>query len=100
MKFGVNLLIWTANFTEQHFPLLPKIKAQGFDGVELPLFAPDGYPAAAVRRALGDNGLEATTCCIVPASLFDADAANRGKAMDHARKQIEVNAEIGSRGKL
>ncbi|MCC6366406.1 MAG: sugar phosphate isomerase/epimerase [Bryobacterales bacterium] len=99
MKFGVNLLIWTANFTEQHFPLLPEIKAGGFDGVELPLFAPDGYPAGVVRKELERNGLETTTCCILPGgcSLFDSDASSRNRAMDHVRKQIEVNAELGSK---
>lgn len=99
MKFGVNLLIWTANFTERHFPLLPRIKAAGFDGVELPLFAPHGYPAGAVRRELESNGLEATTCCILPGgcSLFDSDPSSRNRAMDHVRKQIEVNAELGSK---
>ncbi|HUQ95934.1 MAG TPA: sugar phosphate isomerase/epimerase family protein [Bryobacteraceae bacterium] len=93
----MNLLIWTAHFTEDHFSLLPRIKEQGFDGVELPLFNPDGYPAAAVRKALEGNGLEATTCCILPSnSLFDEDAANRRKALEHVKKQIAVNAEIGS----
>ncbi|MBL8177171.1 MAG: sugar phosphate isomerase/epimerase [Bryobacterales bacterium] len=98
MKYGVNLLIWTANFTEEHFPLLPKLKAAGFDGVELPLFAPDGYPAQRVRQELDANGLESTTCVIIPqGSLFDADSVGRTKAMDHMKKAIEVNAELGSK---
>jgi len=97
MKYGVNLLIWTANFTEEHFPLLPKLKAAGFDGVELPLFAPDGYPAHRVKQELEANGLEATTCVIIPqGNLFDADATARATAMDHMKKAIEVNAELGS----
>lgn len=98
MRFGVNLLIWTANFTPQHFPLLPKLKAAGFDGVELPLFNPDGYPSAEVRAALKDNGLEVTTCVIMSqgTNLFDADASVRAKGMEHMRKSIEVNAAIGS----
>ena len=91
MQFGVNLLIWTANFTEPHFPLLPGIKEQGFDGVELPLFNPDGYPAGAVRKELEANGLKCTTCCIIPSgSLFDADNTNRKKAMDQARPDLDV----------
>lgn len=98
MKYGVNLLIWTANFTEAHFPLLPKLKAAGFDGVELPLFAPEGYPAARVKQELDANGLEATTCVIIPeGNLFDADAAQRGKAMEHMKQAIAVNAELGSK---
>ncbi|MFN7933773.1 MAG: sugar phosphate isomerase/epimerase [Bryobacteraceae bacterium] len=97
MKYGVNLLIWTANFTEEHFPLLPKLKAAGFDGVELPLFSPAGYPAARVKQELDANGLECTTCVIIPqGNLFDADPAVRSTAMDHMKKAIEVNGELGS----
>ena len=41
MKTGMNLLLWTGHVTEEHFPLLGKLKAAGFDGVELPLFGGD-----------------------------------------------------------
>ena len=40
MKFGVNTFIWTANFDRSNLPLLPQLKAGGFDGVEVPLFRP------------------------------------------------------------
>ena len=43
MKFGVNTFIWTANFDRSHLPLLPEIKAHGFDGVEVPLFDPADF---------------------------------------------------------
>ena len=38
MKTGMNLLLWTGHVTDEHFPLLGKLKAAGFDGVELPIF--------------------------------------------------------------
>jgi D-psicose/D-tagatose/L-ribulose 3-epimerase len=99
LKFGVNLLIWTANFTQQHFPLLPEIKAQGFDGVELPLFSPAGYPAADVRRALESHALECTACVIIPQgmSIFDEDAAVRRKALQHLEDTAKVLAEMGGK---
>ena len=43
MKIGMNLLLWTGGVTAEHFPLLAKLKAAGFDGVELPVFG--GTPA-------------------------------------------------------
>ena len=43
MKLGMNLLLWTGGVTAEHFPLLAKLKAAGFDGVELPVFG--GSPA-------------------------------------------------------
>ena len=41
MKVGMNLLLWTAFVTEEHFPILEKIKKTGYDGVEIPLFDGD-----------------------------------------------------------
>jgi len=35
MKIGVTTYIWTMEFTGAHVDLLPRIKAAGFDGVEL-----------------------------------------------------------------
>ena len=41
MKTGMNLLLWTTHVTEEHFPLMAKLKKAGFDGVEMPLFEGD-----------------------------------------------------------
>ncbi len=97
MRFGVNFLIWTTHFTEEHIPLLPKMKAAGFDGVELPMFNPDGYPGKVVRRALEDHGLGLTFCSIVPGgmSLVDADASLRAKGIAHIQKIIRLAGEMG-----
>ncbi|MBI3678882.1 MAG: sugar phosphate isomerase/epimerase [Acidobacteria bacterium] len=99
MQFGVNFFIWAANFTREHIPLLPRIKEQGFDGVELPMFGREGFPAGDIRRALESNGLQATACCVIPQgmSLFDENPATRSKAVQHVRDIIALNAEIGSK---
>ena len=31
MKFGINTLLWTANFNESNVDLLPRLKGMGFD---------------------------------------------------------------------
>jgi D-psicose/D-tagatose/L-ribulose 3-epimerase len=97
LQFGVNLLIWTAHFTPDHFSLLPAIRRQGFEGVELPLFNLEGYPAAQVRRAIESEGLKAAACTVIPAgtSLFHEDAAVRRQALDHVRRAIALVAELG-----
>jgi len=41
MKTSMNLLLWNTHITQEHFPLLGKLKATGFDGVEIPLFEGD-----------------------------------------------------------
>jgi len=60
MKFGMNLLLWTDTLTEQHRPLLERLKQMGYDGVELPMFALDVDQFAAMGRWLDEAGLERT----------------------------------------
>ena len=52
MLLGFNLLLWRRQITEEHFPLFAKIKAAGYDGVELPLFdgKPEDYRQGRTRR--------------------------------------------------
>lgn len=38
MKFGMNLLLWTAQVDSSHDPLLADLKKAGYDGVEIPIF--------------------------------------------------------------
>ena len=50
MKIGMNLLLWATHVTEEHYPHLEKIKATGFDGVEIPLFEGDDAHYLKLRR--------------------------------------------------
>ncbi len=99
MKLGVNTFIWSAEFTSAQLPLLPRIKEHGFDGVEVPLFDPAAFPAAEIRRAFAQYGLECTVCSIIPPgrSLISDDAALRRRTCQHLRDAIAVAAEAGSR---
>ena len=38
MKYGMNLLLWSGEIVEKHYPILEKLKAFGYDGVEVPIF--------------------------------------------------------------
>ena len=31
MKFGMNMLLWTTDCAEEHFPLFEKLKAMGYE---------------------------------------------------------------------
>jgi len=100
MKFGVNTFIWTAVFDRSHLPLLPKIKAAGFDGVEVSMFNPANFEASTIRQGLNDNGLECTICSVLSkeVSMISEDAAKRARAKTHladcAAKAAEVGAKI------
>jgi len=92
MKVGMNLLLWTGNVAEEHYPLLDKIKAWGFDGAELPMFGFEEPQYRALRKKLDSTGLECTTVTIVPpeANPIDPDAAVRAAAIDRLKKAIDT----------
>jgi D-psicose/D-tagatose/L-ribulose 3-epimerase len=99
MKLGVNTFIWSAEFGRAQLALLPRIKEHGFDGVEVPMFDPAGFPAADIRNALAGNDLQCTVCSIIPEgrSLISDDADVRRRTQQHLREAIEATAEAGAR---
>ena len=98
MKLGVNTFIWSAEFGRAQLALLPRIKEHGFDGVEIPMFDPAGFPAADIRNALAANDLECTVCSIIPdgRSLISDDADVRRRTQQHLRDAIQATAEVGA----
>ena len=99
MKFGVNTFIWSDSFDRTNLPLLPRVKAWGFDGVEVPLFQPSEFAAAEIRSGLEANGLECTICSVlVPGlSLISDDANVRRKTVQHVRDTVQAGAESGAK---
>jgi D-psicose/D-tagatose/L-ribulose 3-epimerase len=98
MKLGVNTFIWSAEFGRAQLALLPRIREHGFDGVEIPMFDPTGFPAADIRNALAANDLECTVCSIIPdgRSLISDDADVRRRTQQHLRDAIQATAEVGA----
>jgi D-psicose/D-tagatose/L-ribulose 3-epimerase len=99
MKFGVNVFIWTESFDRSHLPLLPRIKAAGFDGVELPLFTPAAFATADIAKGLAQNELECTLCSVLTGglSMISDDAAVRKQTRIHMEDCIKTAADIGAR---
>jgi D-psicose/D-tagatose/L-ribulose 3-epimerase len=99
MKTGFNLLLWTTHVGEAHFPLLEKLKATGYDGVEIPLFEGETAHFERVGRAIRDNGLGCTTVTVLPdraRSAISPDPRDRAGALDHLRWAIECSSALGS----
>ena len=98
MKFGINTLLWTAAFGEEHLQLLPKFREWGFDGVEIARFSFDGFPAAKIRAALAQEGLECTFCSALTGqtSLISEDPAVRRAAREFLVQGIHTAAELGA----
>jgi D-psicose/D-tagatose/L-ribulose 3-epimerase len=98
MKIAANALIWTTEFDEQTFSLLPRLREKGFDGFEVAIFEPQKVKAKSIRTAIADAGLECTVCCILPNGLspISADREVREKTKTHLLECISVCAELGS----
>ena len=75
MKFGMNLLLWTGELSEQLLPVLESLKQMGFDGVELPLFN-TSLDYAAWGRRLDDLGDQLGSARLVEQQLGDGIQAD------------------------
>ena len=99
MKLGVTTYIWAADFTPSRLDVLPRIKAWGFDGIELPIFRPEGFPAAELRRGIEQQGLDCTASIALVSglSLVSDDADVRRRTLRHVEDTIKATAELGAR---
>jgi D-psicose/D-tagatose/L-ribulose 3-epimerase len=99
MKFGVNLLLWTANFEPVHLPLLERIRASGFDGVEVPMYKGRDFATAALRKGLSETHMECTICSVLVEgmSLISEESSVRARAINQLRENIAISAEVGAK---
>lgn len=98
MKFGMNLLMWTAGVDESIYPTLEQIKGWGFDGVELPVFEFDRSGFEKIGARLQDLGLECTavTVCTEEANPISPDPAVRQAGIDRLKQGIDMCAAAGA----
>ena len=97
MKTGMNLLLWGSHVTEQHIPLLERLKRTGFDGVEIPIFEGDESHYLRLGEQLKRLGLACSTLTVMSPehSLVSADAAVRKAAMERLKWIINMTAAVG-----
>jgi D-psicose/D-tagatose/L-ribulose 3-epimerase len=99
MRYGINTFIWTGEFGLEHLPKLETARQMGFDGVEIPFFMPDIFPASAIRKELERQNLDCTVCSVLlpGLSLISPDESVRRKTIDHVTACVEKTAELGAR---
>ncbi|OEO32972.1 isomerase [Devosia insulae DS-56] len=98
MKLGFNLLLWTTHVTDEHWPIIERLKAVGYDGVEVPMFegTPDHYEK--LGRRLRDLGLGATGIGVMPGggkSAVSPDLGERAGALSHLNWLTDCTAALG-----
>jgi len=96
MKTGMNLLLWTTHVTEEHFPIIAKLKKAGFDGVEIPIFEGDVDHYRRLRKELDNLGLGCTTVGLMTpeANPISPEANLRKAAVERFKRLLEWTATL------
>ncbi len=97
MKYGMNLLLWSGEVTDELLPTCQRLKEIGFDGVELPMFNLD-LDYAALGRRLDDLGLRRTAVTIrnEDDNPISPDPAIRAKGVELNQKTLDCCAAVGA----
>ena len=98
MKYGVNLLVWTARVGSEQEPLFSRIRGWGFDGVELFLSPDEPADITGVRRMVDRANLECTTCSVLSreAHLVSPQPEVRARGVDFLKRCVDRTAELGA----
>lgn len=96
IKLGINLMAWSGSVGRAELALLPRIAALGYDGVELPILAPDQIEPAMVRQALGEVGLSCTASGAMPPGTSLLDPAERARGIAWLDRTLAIAAACGA----
>jgi D-psicose/D-tagatose/L-ribulose 3-epimerase len=96
MKYGMNLLLWSGELNDNMLTVLAKLKAMGYDGVEIPIFNLD-LDYAAWGKRLDDLGLQRTAVTIRTEAdnPISPDASVRKKGVELNKKTLDCCAAAG-----
>lgn len=99
MKIGINLLLWTARLGMSHVAVLAKLKALGYDGVEVPFFDGSNAQARQSGQMVRDAGLEPALIGTLPDAGHnplsdDTTVSQRGR--DHLHWLVDMAQEMGA----
>jgi D-psicose/D-tagatose/L-ribulose 3-epimerase len=97
IRLGINTMIWSGRFEQADSPLLEKIRAWGYEVVEVPLFDFRAVDVKPLRRAVASSGLALTVSSALPAGfgLVSADGAIRRATREWLSQAVETVAAIG-----
>lgn len=99
MQFGINTFVWVSPLTTAAIATLaPKVKALGFDVLELAIEDPAAIDVAAARAALDAAGLGRVICgAFGPTrNLCSADPAIRANATTYLQWCIDAAVGVGA----
>ncbi len=94
----MNMLLWTTHVTEEHYPTLERLKATGFDGVEMFIAEGDGkhYERLAKELARLELGCSTVTGLDAETNPVSADPSVRDAALDRLKWVIDMSAVLSA----
>lgn len=98
MQFGANTFIWTSPFGTKDFGLMPRIKALGFDLVEVAVEDFSLIDVPLLRKAVEDNGLSVAICGAFGPTrdISNDDPAVRSNGKKYIVDCIQLAEAVGS----
>jgi len=98
-KLGINLLVWSAAISDEHFPHIERLKKIGYDGIEICNGQQDPAAYKRLHGLLRDLGLGVTCVTVLGAEAnpVSPDPAIRAKAVDALKWNIDRCVDVGSK---
>ena len=98
MKFGMNMLLWTDHISDEHRPIMERLKKMGYDGVEFPIFDHDTKKYAALGRWFDEVGLERTvvTCRLNDDNPISPDPKIRALGVENSKRILDCAQAVGA----
>jgi D-psicose/D-tagatose/L-ribulose 3-epimerase len=98
IRLGINTMVWSGGYEERQLGLLERIRAWGYDAVELPVFDFEALDPLPLRHALAESGLAATVSSALPSGLgvLSGDPAVRAATREWLRRAVHKIAACGA----
>ncbi|MBL8134359.1 MAG: sugar phosphate isomerase/epimerase [Anaerolineae bacterium] len=99
MRFGVNTWVWASPLTLDELRVLaPKVRAMGFDWIELPIEGLNDFDPQAAAAIIRGNGLGVSTCAAMgpDRDLVHPEASIRENGAAYIRACIDITAGVGA----
>ncbi|EAR01775.1 sugar phosphate isomerase/epimerase family protein [Maribacter sp. HTCC2170] len=98
MKIGMNMLVWTAHVTQEHYIIVDTLKETGYDGIELFLGAGDSklYSSHGKHFSEMDMGVTCVTCLTPETNIASPKKEFREAGLDQLKWAIDMCNELGA----
>ena len=98
IKFGVTTWLWTSPFSTESVSLFPKIKAMGYDKVEIAVEDPALIDTAVVKKALLEHDLEPIICGAFGPTrdLTSEDEALHQNCFNYIQSCLNICVDLGA----